>query len=180
MGAHRQDFRRQSGSIRIPKRVFVVITFEVNGRVRSVDAADDTLLLDTLRSGLGLTGTRFGCGQNQCGACHVLVDGVSIPACDTPMWAVAGEKVVTIEGLGNPDAPHPLQTALIELQAGQCGYCLSGIQISAAALLARNPDPTDAEVRTALDRHLCRCGSHNRIVKAVLSAARAMREGAPA
>jgi nicotinate dehydrogenase subunit A len=154
-----------------------VITFEVNGRVRSVDAADDTLLLDTLRSGLGLTGTRFGCGQNQCGACHVLVDGVSIPACDTPMWAVAGKKVVTIEGLGNPDAPHPLQTALIEHQAGQCAYCLSGIQISAAALLAANPDPSDAQVRAALDRHLCRCGSHNRIVKAILSAAKMLRNG---
>ena len=153
-----------------------MINFEVNGRAQSVDAADHALLLDTLRSGLGLTGTRFGCGQNQCGACHVLIDGVSVAACDTPMWAVAGKKVVTVEGLGNPAAPHPLQTALIEQQAGQCAYCLSGIQISAAALLAAHPDPSDADVRAALDRHLCRCGSHNRIVKAVLSAARTMRE----
>lgn len=153
-----------------------MINFEVNGRARSVDAADNALLLDALRSGLGLTGTRFGCGQNQCGACHVLVDGGSVPACDTPMWAVAGKKIVTVEGLGNPAAPHPLQTALIELQAGQCAYCLSGIQITAAALLAQNPDPSDADVRAALDRHLCRCGSHNRIVKAVLSAAKTMRE----
>ena len=153
-----------------------MINFEVNGRAHSVDAADHAILLDTLRSSLGLTGTRFGCGQNQCGACHVLIDGVSVAACDTPMWAVAGKKVVTVEGLGNPAAPHPLQTALIEQQAGQCAYCLSGIQISAAALLAANPDPSDADVRTALDRHLCRCGSHNRIVKAVLSAARTMRE----
>ena len=92
------------------------------------------------------------------------------------MWAVAGKKVVTVEGLGNPAAPHPLQTALIDQQAGQCAYCLSGIQISAAALLAAHPDPSDADVRAALDRHLCRCGSHNRIVKAVLSAAKTMRE----
>ena len=153
-----------------------MINFEVNGRAQSVDAAGHALLLDTLRSGLGLTGTRFGCGQNQCGACHVLIDGVSVAACDTPMWAVAGKKVVTVEGLGNSAAPHPLQTALIEQQAGQCAYCLSGIQISAAALLAAHPDPSDADVRAALDRHLCRCGSHNRIVKAVLSAARTMRE----
>ena len=152
-----------------------MINFEVNGRAQQVDALDNALLLDTLRSGLGLTGTRFGCGQNQCGACHVLVDGVSVPACDTPMWAVAGKQVVTVEGLGNPSAPHPLQAALIEQQAGQCAYCLSGIQISAAALLAVNPAPSDADVRAALDRHLCRCGSHNRIVKAVLSAAQTMR-----
>lgn len=152
-----------------------MINLELNGRAQSVNTADNALLLDTLRNGLGLTGTRVGCGENQCGACHVLVDGVSVPACDTPMWAVAGKKVVTVEGLGTPDAPHPLQTALIEHQAGQCAYCLSGIQISAAALLAVNPAPSDAEVRTALDKHLCRCGSHNRIVRAILSAARMMR-----
>ena len=152
-----------------------MINLELNGRAQSVNTADNALLLDTLRNGLGLTGTRVGCGENQCGACHVLVDGVSVPACDTPMWAVAGKKVVTVEGLGTPNAPHPLQTALIEHQAGQCAYCLSGIQISAAALLAVNPAPSDAEVRTALDKHLCRCGSHNRIVRAILSAARMMR-----
>lgn len=152
-----------------------MINLELNGRAQSVNTADNALLLDTLRNGLGLTGTRYGCGENQCGACHVLVDGVSVPACDTPMWAVAGKKVVTVEGLGTPNAPHPLQTALIEHQAGQCAYCLSGIQISAAALLAVNPAPSDAEVRTALDKHLCRCGSHNRIVRAILSAARMMR-----
>lgn len=151
----------------------------VNGRTHEVEASDNTLLLDALRGSLGLTGTRFGCGQNQCGACHVLVDGVSVPACDTPLWAVAGKKIITVEGLGNPPAPHALQTALINEQAGQCAYCLSGIQISAAALLAANPDPSDAEVRAALDHHLCRCGSHNRIVKAVLSAARVMRGATP-
>lgn len=152
------------------------IAFGLNGRPCESAGAESTVLLDVLRGELALTGTRFGCGANQCGACHVLVDGVSVPACDTPMWSVAGKQVVTIEGLGHAAAPHPLQAALIELQAGQCGYCLSGIQISAAALLGRNPDPSDAEVRSALDRHLCRCGSHNRIVKAILLAARRMRE----
>jgi nicotinate dehydrogenase subunit A len=152
-----------------------MIDFTLNGQRRQSVAADHTALLDALRGELRLTATRFGCGVNQCGACHVLVDGVSVPACDTPMWSIAGKQVITVEGLGNAAAPHALQTALIEHQAGQCGYCLSGIQISAAALLARNPDPSDAEVRTALDRHLCRCGSHNRIVKAVLAAARSIR-----
>ena len=155
-----------------------MIEFEVNGRAHASAAADNTALLDALRGELKLTGTRFGCGVNQCGACHVLVDGMSVPACDTPLWAVAGKKVVTVEGLGNAATPHPLQTALIAQQAGQCAYCLSGIQVSAAALLAANPDPTDADVRAALDKHLCRCGSHNRIVKAVLAAAQVMRQTA--
>lgn len=150
-------------------------TLQVNGRSCSVEAPDNALLLDVLRDTLGLKGTRFGCGQNQCGACHVLIDGKSQPACDTPLWAVAGRHVVTIEGLGQPDAPHPLQTAFLDEQAAQCGYCLSGIQISAAQLLAANPDPDEAAVRSALDKHLCRCGSHNRIVRAVLRAAGAMR-----
>ena len=156
-----------------------MIDFTLNGLRRQSVAADHTVLLDTLRGELRLTATRFGCGVNQCGACHVLVDGVSVPACDTPMWSIAGKQVITVEGLGNAAAPHALQSALIEHQAGQCGYCLSGIQISAAALLARNPDPTDIEVRAALDRHLCRCGSHNRIVKAVLAAARSIRAQPP-
>ena len=146
----------------------------VNGGPVEVEAADNTSLLDVLRDHLGLKGTRFGCGQNQCGACHVLIDGRSQAACDTPLWAAAGRSVVTVEGLGTPAAPHPLQSALIAEQAAQCGYCLSGIQISAAELLAANPDPSEQEVRAALDRHLCRCGSHNRIVRAVLRAARTM------
>ena len=152
-------------------------SFSVNGKARSSDAAEGTALLDILRGELQLTATRFGCGVNQCGACHVLLDGVSVPACDTPLWSVAGKQVTTVEGLGNAATPHALQQALIQHQAGQCGYCLSGIQISAAALLARHPDPSDAEVRAALDKHLCRCGSHNRIVKAVLSAAAVLRAG---
>ncbi|MBL8385344.1 MAG: 2Fe-2S iron-sulfur cluster binding domain-containing protein [Burkholderiales bacterium] len=153
----------------------------VNGRAVTVDAPDDTPLLDILRERLGLAGPRFGCGANQCGACHVLIDGRSLPACDTPLWAAAGRDVVTVEGLGTPASPHPLQRALIDAQAGQCGYCLSGIQASAAALLAADPDPDERAVRAALDAHLCRCGAHNRIVRAVLAAAAAMRAGrAPA
>ncbi len=155
-----------------------MIAFQVNGNSCSSSAADNTALLDVLRGEMGLTATRFGCGVNQCGACHVLLDGISVPACDTPVWSVAGKTVVTVEGLGNAAAPHALQTALITFQAGQCGYCLSGIQISAAALLARNPNPTNAQVREALDKHLCRCGSHNRIVKAVLAAAATLRANA--
>jgi nicotinate dehydrogenase subunit A len=150
-------------------------SFHVNGRSLAVDAPEHTPLIDILRDHAGLKGTRFGCGKNQCGACHVLIDGRSQPACDTPLWAVAGRSVVTVEGLGDAATPHPLQAALIAEQAAQCGYCLSGIQISASALLAANPAPSEAEVRAALDPHLCRCGSHNRIVKAVLRAAGAMR-----
>jgi nicotinate dehydrogenase subunit A len=148
------------------------IGFTVNGQKRVVRAAQNTPLVYVLRNELGLKGTRLGCGANQCGACHVLVDGQSVPSCDTPLWAVADKDVVTIEGLGTPERAHRLQRAFIAEQAGQCGYCLSGIMISAQALLARTPDPTEDEVRAALDRHLCRCGSHNRIVRAVLRAAK--------
>lgn len=144
----------------------------INGVERSVEAAPDTTLLSVLRTHLGLTGAHFGCGANQCGACYVLVDGNAIASCDTPMWAAAGKEVTTVEGLGTPDNPHPLQRAFIAEQAMQCGYCVSGILISAAALLKRSPNPTEADVRTALDRNLCRCGAHNRMVRAVLRAAR--------
>lgn len=148
------------------------ITLTVNGRSRTVQSPGDVPLVYVLRNELGLKGTRFGCGANQCGACHVLLDGHSVPACDTPLWAAAGKQVVTAEGLGPPERPHRLQRALIEEQAGQCGFCLSGILVTAAALLDRNPSPTEADVRAALDRHLCRCGAHNRIVHAVLRAAK--------
>lgn len=148
------------------------IRFTVNGAERIVCAAENTPLVYVLRNDLGLKGTRLGCGANQCGACHVLIDGQSVPSCDTPLWAAAGKGVVTIEGLGTPERAHRLQRAFIAEQAGQCGYCLSGIMISAEALLARTPDPTEDEVRAALDRHLCRCGTHNRIVRAVLRAAK--------
>jgi nicotinate dehydrogenase subunit A len=148
------------------------IRFTVNGQKRVVRAASNTPLVYVLRNDLGLKGTRLGCGANQCGACHVLMDGQSVPSCDTPLWAAAGKNVVTIEGLGTPERAHRLQRAFIAEQAGQCGYCLSGIMISAEALLARTRDPSEDEVRAALDRHLCRCGTHNRIIRAVLRAAK--------
>ena len=143
----------------------------INGVERHIDAAPATPLLAILRDTLALTGTRFGCGSGECGACFVLVDGRAVAACDTPLWSVAGKDVTTIEGLGTADAPHRLQTAFIAEQAMQCGYCVPGIIISAAALLAANPAPTEADVRAALDRNLCRCGAHNRMVRAVLRAA---------
>ena len=151
------------------------IELQVNGVERSIDADPATPLLSVLRGTLGLTGTHFGCGANQCGACHVMIGEHAVAACDTPLWAVVGKDVTTVEGLGTPERPHPLQRAFIAEQAAQCGYCLSGILMTAAALLKRNPDPTDAEVRAALDRNLCRCGAHNRIVRAVLRAARETR-----
>ena len=144
---------------------------QVNGSERALEAEENTPLLYVLRNDCDLRGTRFGCGVGQCGACHVLLDGVSVPACDTPVWATEGKAVVTVEGLGGGTGLHPLQQAFIDEQAGQCGYCLSGILVSAAALLAQQPQPTEAQVRQALDKHLCRCGAHNRIVRGVLRAA---------
>ncbi len=143
----------------------------VNGSVHEVHAAADTPLLYVLRNDLGLKAAHFGCGSGACGACRVLLDGRAVASCDTPLWSAVGHEITTVEGLGDPARPHPLQRALIAEQAGQCGYCLPGILISAAALLAENPKPSEAEVRTALDRNLCRCGAHNRIVRAVLRAA---------
>jgi nicotinate dehydrogenase subunit A len=153
------------------------ITLKVNGHQRTTQADESTPLLYVLRHDFYLKGTRFGCGAAQCGSCQVLVDGVGVPACDTPLWAVEGKAVQTVEGLAEGDSLHPLQQAFIDEQAAQCGYCLSGILVSAAALLEVNPQPTEAEVRQALDKHLCRCGSHNRIVRAVLRAAVVMAEG---
>jgi nicotinate dehydrogenase subunit A len=147
----------------------------VNGVERQVAADPATPLLSVLRGALGLTAAHFGCGANQCGACYVLVDGHAVAACDTPLWAAAGKDVTTLEGLGTPEKPHPLQRAFVAEQAMQCGYCVSGIIVSAAALLRRNPSPTEAQVREALDRNLCRCGAHSRMVRAVL---RAAKEGA--
>lgn len=149
------------------------VRLRVNGVDRVVEADPETPLLSALRGPLGLMGTRFGCGLNQCGACNVLVDGRAVASCDLPLSAAAGKDVTTVEGLGSPERPHPLQSAFIAEQAMQCGYCISGILISAAALLRRNPDPSEAEVRAALDRNLCRCGAHNRMVRAVLRAAKA-------
>lgn len=140
---------------------------EVNGASASVDAHPDTPLLYVLRNQLGLAGTRFGCGSGQCGACYVLIDGRAMASCDTPLSLAANRKITTIEGL---NGEHPVQKALERHQAAQCGYCMSGIVMSAVALLSREKNPSESEVRQALDKNLCRCGSHNRVVKAILDA----------
>lgn len=150
-------------------------SLQVNGQRREVQADGDTPLVYILRHDCALPGTRLGCGANQCGACHVLMDGHSVPACDTPLWAAEGKTLVTVEGLSVNGRLHPLQQAFIDEQAAQCGFCTSGMLVSACALLQRQPQPTDAEVRDALDKHLCRCGTHNRVVRAVLRAAGAMK-----
>jgi nicotinate dehydrogenase subunit A len=143
----------------------------VNGSVRAVDAKADTPLLYVLRNALRLVGTRFGCGSGQCGACVVLVDGRPMASCDMPVSFAEGKQITTIEGLGRDGELHPVQRALVAEQAAQCGYCMSGIAVAAAALLAANRKPTEQQVREALDKHLCRCGSHNRVVRAVMRAA---------
>jgi nicotinate dehydrogenase subunit A len=151
--------------------------FSVNGKAVSVSPAnEETPLLAILRGVLGLMGTRFGCGLEQCGCCMVLIDGQPEKSCAKPVWSVAGKKIITVEGLGTAERPHPLQQAILDEQAGQCGYCLSGIMITAKALIDRNPQPTRAEIAEALDGNICRCGSHNRILRAVENAAAAMRE----
>lgn len=151
------------------------VSFTLNGRPAAVTGRPDDVLLHLLRGPLGLSATRFGCGAEGCGACMVLLDGTPANSCTLTLDRLAGRSVTTVEGLGTPQAPHPLQTALLEEQAGQCGYCLSGIQIAGAALLARNPDPTRQEIAEALAGNLCRCGAHGRILRAVQRAARQMR-----
>ena len=150
----------------------------VNGSAVSVTADADTLLLDVLRNHLGLMGTKFGCGQEQCGCCMVLVDSRPEKSCGKPLSTMAGKAIVTIEGLGTPERPHALQRAFLDEQAGQCGYCLAGILISAKALLDRNPSPSRTEIAEALDDNICRCGSHVRILRAIERAAALLREGA--
>ncbi len=156
--------------------------FTLNGHSQELgdqDLQPQSVLLDVLRNALGLRATRQGCGQEQCGACHVLLDQRSVPACTLPLWAVQGHAVTTLEGAaqapgqGTPQAQalRILQAAFVAEQAAQCGFCTSGMLIGAAALLLHTPQPTDAQVRQALDRHLCRCGAHNRIVRAVHRAA---------
>jgi nicotinate dehydrogenase subunit A len=154
------------------------IGLTVNGTPVNIAADRDTPLLDVLRNHLGLKGTKFGCGQEQCGCCMVLVDGRPEKSCGRPLSTVAGREILTIEGLGAPHRPHPLQRAFLDEQAGQCGYCLAGIIISAKALLDRNPSPSRSEIAGALDDNICRCGSHNRILRAVERAAERFREGA--
>ena len=148
----------------------------VNGQTVDVTAAQDTPLLDVLRNHLDLKGSRYGCGLEQCGTCMVLIDGQAEYSCVRPVGGLAGREITTIEGLGGN---HPLQIAFLEEQAGQCGYCISGIIMTAKALLDRNPSPTRAEIVAALDRNLCRCGAHPRMLRAVDNAAAAMlRAGA--
>lgn len=154
------------------------IQLTVNGRAVSVAATETTPLLDVLRNQLDLKGARYGCGLEQCGSCMVLVDGAPVYACSREIGTVSGRSVTTIEGIGSVTAPHPLQSAFLEEQAGQCAYCLSGIIMSAKALLDRNPNPSRAQIIEALDKHLCRCGAQPRILRAVERAAAALREGA--
>jgi nicotinate dehydrogenase subunit A len=151
------------------------IKFDLNGKAVSVDVDEDTALLEVLRNDIQLNGPKFGCGLAQCGACAVLLDGVSIRSCVTPVVRVVGKSVTTLEGLGDSEKPHPLQKAFIAEQAMQCGYCVSGIMTTAAALLSANTTPTREEIRTALSGHLCRCGAHPRMVRAIERAAREMQ-----
>ena len=139
----------------------------VNGRPRRVEAEPDTPLLYVLRNDLALNGPKFGCGLAQCGACTVHLDGDAVRSCATPVSAVAGRTVTTLEGLATGRAPHPLQQAFFEEQAMQCGYCIGGIIMTAAALLQKNPRPSEAEIRSALAGNLCRCGTHLRILRAI-------------
>jgi nicotinate dehydrogenase subunit A len=145
----------------------------VNGEAVVVEADPEAPLLNVLRGPLGLVGSRFGCGLGLCGACAVRLDGEVVHSCDTPIWAAEGREVVTIEGLGSGGEPHPVQRALLAEQAAQCGFCISGIAVAAAALLETNPRPTADDVAGALDGHLCRCGVHQRIIRAVIRAGEA-------
>jgi nicotinate dehydrogenase subunit A len=150
----------------------------INGKSHAMHGDPDQMLLDFLRDDLGLTATRFGCGEGSCGACMILVEGRAMTACNLPVSAIVGKQITTLEGLGDESNQHPLQQAFIHEQAMQCGYCISGIIMSAAALLRINANPTDIEIKAALDNNLCRCGSHLRIIKAVQRAAAVLRDRA--
>lgn len=163
------DGGRAAGAVLHPG---VTIRLRVNGRDHSLDVAADTKLLYVLRNDLGLNGPKFGCGLGECGACAVLVDGVAARSCCIPAGIVQGRTVTTLEGLGTAEVPHPVQQAFIAEQAAQCGYCLNGMIVAAAALLARSPDPDEAEIKEALRDNLCRCGAHYEIIRAVRHAAR--------
>jgi nicotinate dehydrogenase subunit A len=147
-------------------------SLHVNGSIREATVEPDTPLLYILRNDFALNGAKYGCGQAQCGACSVLVDGREVRSCVTPVSAVGKKRITTIEGLGTPEKPGRLQQAFIAEQACQCGFCGNGMLIAAASLLARTPRPTEAEVKRALEGHLCRCGSHNRVVRAVIRASK--------
>jgi len=152
----------------------MAVSLKVNGATRSVPAEPDTPLLYVLRNDLELNGAKFGCGLAQCGACTVLVNGQAVRSCVTDIGSLANAEITTLEGLGTLEKPHALQRAFIAEQAAQCGYCINGMIMSAKALLDRNPRPSESDVRQALASNLCRCGTHNRIVRAVLRAANEM------
>ncbi len=152
------------------------IKITVNGRAHEVTADEETPLLYVLRNEAGCKGVRYGCGLGQCGSCTVIIDGKPVQSCDVPVSAVAGKSITTIEGIGSVDHPHPLQRAFVEEQAAQCGYCATGIIMSAKALLDVNASPSDAQVKEALSKNLCRCGTHQRILRAVKRAAIEMRK----
>lgn len=147
------------------------ISLRVNGKARTVDTDPNTPLLYVLRDDLGLQGPRFGCGLSQCGACTVIMDGETVRSCSVPVRAARNRNITTLEGLGSVAQPHPLQKAFIAEQAAQCGFCMNGIVLTAKVLLDKNPNPTDAEIKRALDGVLCRCGSHLRVIRAVKRAA---------
>jgi nicotinate dehydrogenase subunit A len=151
------------------------LSLNVNGQDVVVDVDPDTPLLTVLRNELGLFGSRFGCGLGLCGACFVRLDDAVVPSCDTPVWSAAGRMVVTVEGLADGEQLHPVQRALLDHQAAQCGFCISGIVVNAATLLEQNPEATERDIVTALDRNLCRCGSQCRIVRAVTQVAEGAR-----
>jgi nicotinate dehydrogenase subunit A len=150
----------------------ITVTLEVNGHTTEVSAMADTPLLLILRNDLQLNGPKYGCGLGECGACTVIIDGVAARSCVFPLSGAVGRDIVTLEGLGTRETPHPVQQAFIDEQAAQCGYCLNGMIMTAKALLDRNPNPSEAEVRSELSGNLCRCGTHIEILRAVLRAAR--------
>lgn len=152
-----------------------LVRFSVNGQAVEVDLDTDTLLVYILRNDLKLKGTRFGCGTGNCGSCTVLIEDQAVQSCDIPLWSVAGKHITTIEGLGSNESPHPIQDAFLDEQAAQCGYCINGMMMSLAGLLKRTRHPSDAELLAALDRHLCRCGTHMRILKAARKAIDALK-----
>jgi nicotinate dehydrogenase subunit A len=151
------------------------IDLRVNGRTRTVDVEPQTPLLYVLRNDLELNGPKFGCGLAQCGACTVILRGAAVRSCSVPVSAAQDADVTTLEGLGTPEKPHPIQTAFIEEQAAQCGYCINGMIMTAKAFLDRAPDATDAEIRDALATNLCRCGTHLRILRAIARYAEEVR-----
>jgi len=154
----------------------MAMSITVNGRLHEVTADAETPLLYVLRNETGCKGVRYGCGAGHCGTCMVIIEGKPVLACDVPVSAVAGKSILTIEGIGSMAQPHPLQRAFVEEQAAQCGYCATGIIMSAKALLDVNPSPSDEELKQALEKNLCRCGTHQRILRAVKRAAAEMRK----